>query len=322
MNAFIQYSIVSSFCSILFPPVPASFFSPFSWAKGVVEQTSRLRDFERGNLRGNEGTIYRGREYHSLHQNGAGVFPQRLTWRHFTDGLNNPSFDLFSVLEHPSRKRRVIRAIPTTTTSGNVCLIRGGYRSPVAWEGVNVMEEVPVHNQVPEESSHRRRRSFSPLGHSSFSAGHPAIRDDSNDVNGRTRQVAEDERFARELQARYASEVAEGVPRLRFSAVLERVGRQLEQVERNFNDRDSEIRLALSSTPDRNRGILLRKIRLLPVTRLQPSDVREDTCSICLEKEVAGEVVRRLPCIHVFHRQCIDKWLLQKPVCPTCKVHI
>lgn len=37
----------------------------------------------------------------------------------------------------------------------------------------------------------------------------------------------------------------------------------------------------------------------------------ERTCSICLEKFLAGQLVRSLPCSHVFHAECIDSWLTQ-----------
>ena len=46
-----------------------------------------------------------------------------------------------------------------------------------------------------------------------------------------------------------------------------------------------------------------------------------ETCSICLEPMHAGQL-QRLPCEHVFHRNCISMWV--KPVgmgknCPLCK---
>ncbi|KAJ1747486.1 hypothetical protein LPJ69_006275 [Coemansia sp. RSA 1752] len=43
-------------------------------------------------------------------------------------------------------------------------------------------------------------------------------------------------------------------------------------------------------------------------------------CAICLDELRLGDVVRSLPCPHVFHATCIDRWLLfQSSVCPLCK---
>ena len=45
-----------------------------------------------------------------------------------------------------------------------------------------------------------------------------------------------------------------------------------------------------------------------------------DVCAICLEEFRYGDVVKILPCKHVFHVDCLDPWCLnQSPVCPTCK---
>jgi hypothetical protein len=43
-------------------------------------------------------------------------------------------------------------------------------------------------------------------------------------------------------------------------------------------------------------------------------------CSICLED--IEDNVEFLPCIHGFHKECIDKWVNEKPLCPICKIPI
>ena len=41
-------------------------------------------------------------------------------------------------------------------------------------------------------------------------------------------------------------------------------------------------------------------------------------CAICLEDVVRGEEVY-LPCMHSFHSVCINRWMRNRPTCPTCR---
>mmetsp|Transcript_13341 Transcript_13341/g.22814 ORF Transcript_13341/g.22814 Transcript_13341/m.22814 type:complete len:579 (-) Transcript_13341:288-2024(-) len=42
------------------------------------------------------------------------------------------------------------------------------------------------------------------------------------------------------------------------------------------------------------------------------------SCPICLMEFVVGDTIKRLPCLHVFHNNCIERWLVQSSSCPVC----
>ncbi|CAM9497789.1 unnamed protein product, partial [Hapterophycus canaliculatus] len=44
-----------------------------------------------------------------------------------------------------------------------------------------------------------------------------------------------------------------------------------------------------------------------------------DVCAICLGQYATGEEVHVLPCLHIFHAQCLDVWIVGHPSCPYCK---
>eukprot|EP01090_Pellita_catalonica_P021902 TRINITY_DN8326_c0_g1_i2.p1 TRINITY_DN8326_c0_g1~~TRINITY_DN8326_c0_g1_i2.p1 ORF type:complete len:294 (-),score=47.56 TRINITY_DN8326_c0_g1_i2:114-995(-) len=46
------------------------------------------------------------------------------------------------------------------------------------------------------------------------------------------------------------------------------------------------------------------------------------SCSICLMDFEDGEDVRLLPCTHLYHKACIDKWLVQNGSCAVCKATV
>ena len=44
--------------------------------------------------------------------------------------------------------------------------------------------------------------------------------------------------------------------------------------------------------------------------------------SICLAPLAGGDKVRMLPCMHFYHQDCIDPWIMQKNHCPVCRWEI
>ena len=59
-----------------------------------------------------------------------------------------------------------------------------------------------------------------------------------------------------------------------------------------------------------------------PISKIYSIDkLSEDKkkCLICQENFKNGENSINLPCIHIFHYECIKKWLKEKKCCPICK---
>ena len=52
------------------------------------------------------------------------------------------------------------------------------------------------------------------------------------------------------------------------------------------------------------------------------SALKEDKCAICLQKYKGADIIKEFPCKHIFHKNCIFKWLKKSNVCPLCKYDI
>ena len=52
------------------------------------------------------------------------------------------------------------------------------------------------------------------------------------------------------------------------------------------------------------------------------SQIKEKKCSICLVKFRGSDIIKEFPCNHIYHKDCILKWLKKSNICPLCKYDI
>jgi hypothetical protein len=65
-------------------------------------------------------------------------------------------------------------------------------------------------------------------------------------------------------------------------------------------------------------------VSALPTYTVTPSQrpCSECTCSVCLDHYVNGDTVKTLPCKHIYHGYCIDRWLQAHNTCPECRAEV
>lgn len=61
----------------------------------------------------------------------------------------------------------------------------------------------------------------------------------------------------------------------------------------------------------------------LPITNcthklIESLSAEKKECMICMNEYEAGEELRFLPCMHIYHRECVDQWLMKALRCPEC----
>lgn len=95
----------------------------------------------------------------------------------------------------------------------------------------------------------------------------------------------------------------------------------IRNAHRDFNEDDYEMLLALDDHNHQHTGASTNLINRLPQSTVQTDNYTED-CAVCLETPVKGDTIRHLPCLHKFHKDCIDPWLGRKSSCPVCKSSI
>ena len=91
----------------------------------------------------------------------------------------------------------------------------------------------------------------------------------------------------------------------------------------NMNNMNNN--LLMNPMNNMNQGLDQNTINNLNITNINDvSKMKEDNknCVICLEDFKNGDVVIYLPCLHVFHKDCLLEWFRGHDFCPLCKLKL
>jgi len=81
----------------------------------------------------------------------------------------------------------------------------------------------------------------------------------------------------------------------------------------NYDDDDeSDIEYGFPNESDIKKINENSKLEVFRETRMKQ-------CSVCYTNIKFGDIVRKLNCGHIFHQECVDKWLEEKLSCPLCR---
>ena len=93
----------------------------------------------------------------------------------------------------------------------------------------------------------------------------------------------------------------------------------------NFNNQFDEFEADFPYDDEENKYLNPTENQIidgLPENRIEDTnklDQEKKNCVICLEDFKNGDTVINLPCIHLFHNNCIKNWLKSQNSCPVCK---
>ena len=79
--------------------------------------------------------------------------------------------------------------------------------------------------------------------------------------------------------------------------------------------------ISSSSCPPASRKVL-SNLPLVTVTADDLLEASNKECTVCLDEQTLGSLACKLPCGHLFHKECVKDWLCRHCICPVCRLEL
>ena len=79
--------------------------------------------------------------------------------------------------------------------------------------------------------------------------------------------------------------------------------------------------ISSSSCPPASRK-MLSNLPLVTVTADDLLEASNKECTVCLDEQKLGSLACKLPCGHLFHKECVKDWLCRHCICPVCRLEL
>lgn len=78
---------------------------------------------------------------------------------------------------------------------------------------------------------------------------------------------------------------------------------------------------SVSSTPPASERAI-SSLEEIDVEEVRSKGEEVEPCAVCTEAYESAETVLKLPCQHVYHSECLLRWLRSHASCPTCRFEV